>query len=531
MEDKRCEEATKESVEMKSKSISVQSAEIVESSHSLSNLAVPTPKKNKEVALPLDEDAADDLPEDVVHENVAGEVNEAEDVAGNLPDKYKILAEFFDRIGSSVRLLGLCKKMPTFQNICTQVEVFTKRKLLYSHLAQIKYILPEAVQVEKILIHDERTLCMKQDMKITLLLDVVDADPDQSPYAVLCQMFHQRLLKFFRNHPEGCDIPEATLPVPMSQSRSTSQYMLPEVARVESHPSSNELEPSSSLSLLSSTFKRRFSEKIIVPETEKTKLLASLYPFSPLEPDDVINQDREGLLQKEGLSHVIETKTPMSLLSSKEYESSPMKSISGPNQLMLVTPTQSAPQRRTVPDSDEKVISQSNISSHSVAKKSLNFLSPLKGDEIACGSILDESKHYRDSSLKPAAAKRILMVDDVTGSCPQIQAEFLHLKDKEEIIGGNLSRTASLPDLFNLIYHIFQSSKYSSITKQELVHKIISEDVLIEETKEAEEQLDLLEELVPDWIQKKLVPSGDLLYSIRKVSDLDSIRARLVEAV
>ncbi|KAI3831226.1 hypothetical protein MKX03_034012 [Papaver bracteatum] len=547
MEDKRCEEATKDSLDMKSKSVYVQSAEIVESSHSLSNLAVPTPKKNKEVALPLDEDAADDLPGDVVHKNVAGEVNEAEDVAGNLPDKYKILAEFFARIGSSVRLLGLCKKMPTFQNICTQVEVFTRRKLSYSHLAQIKYILPEAVQVEKILIHDERTLCMKQDMKITLLLDVVEADPDQSPYAVLCQMFHQRLLKFFRNHPEGCDIPEVTLPVLMSQSRSTSQYMLPEVARVESHPSSNELEPSSSSSLLSSTFKRRFSEKIIVPETEKTKLLASLYPFSPLEPDDVISQDRGGLLQKEGLSQVIETTTPMSLLSSKEYESkeyeskeyeskeyesSPMKSISGPNQLMSVTPTQSAPQRRTAPDSDEKVICQSNISSHSVAKKSLNFLSPLKGDEIASGSILDESKHYRDSSLKPAAAKRILLVDDVTGSpCPLIQAEFLHLKDKEEMIGGKLSRTTSLPDLFNLIYHIFQSAKYSSITKQELVHKIISEDVLIEETKEAEEQLDLLEELVPDWIQKKLVPSGDLLYSIRKVSDLDSIRARLVEAV
>ncbi|RZC71492.1 hypothetical protein C5167_034667 [Papaver somniferum] len=532
MEDKRCEEATKDSLDMKSKSVSVQSAEIVESSHSLSNLAVPTPKKNKEVALPLDEDAADDLPEDVVHENVAGEANEAEDVAGILPDKYKILAEFFDRIGSSVRLLGLSKKMPTFQNICTQVEVFTKRKLSYNHLAQIKYILPEAVQVDKILVHDERTLCMKQDMKITLLLDVVEADPDQSPYAILCQMFHQRMLKFFRNHPEGCDIPEATLPVLMSQSHSTSQYMLPEVARVESYPSSNELEPSSSSSLLSSTFKRRFSEKIIVPETEKTKLLASRYPFSPLEPGDVINQDREGPLQKEGLSQVIETTTPMSLLSSKEYESSPMKSISGPNQLMLVTPTQSDPQRRTVPDSDEKVICQSNISSHSVAKKSLNFLSPLKGDEIASGSMLDESKHYRDSSLKPAAAKRILMVDDVTGPpCPLIQAEFLHLKDKEEMIGGKLSRTVSLPDLFNLIYHIFQSAKYSSITKQELVHKIISEDVLIEETKEAEEQLDLLEELVPDWIQKKLVPSGDLLYSITKVSDLDSIRARLVEAV
>ncbi|KAI3941688.1 hypothetical protein MKX01_018278 [Papaver californicum] len=432
MEEKRCEETTKDSLNMKSKSSSVQSAEIVESSHSLSNLAVPTPKKNKEEALPLDEDVADDLPEDVVHEDVAGEGNKAEDVAGNLPDKYKILAEFFDRIGSSVRLLSLCKKMPTFQNICTQVEVFTKRKLSYSHLAQIKYILPEAVRVEKILVHDERTLFMKQDMKITLLLDVVEVHPDQSPFAALCQMFHQRLLTFFRNHPEGCDIPEASLPVQVSQSRSNFQYLLPEVSQVQSHPSSNELEPSSSSSLLSSTFKRRFSEKIIVPETEKTDLLAFMDPFSSLEPGDVINQDREGLAQKERLSQVTETTIPMSSLSSNEYESSPMKSVSGPNQLMLVTPKQSAPPRRTVPDSDEKVISESNVSSHSVAKKALNFFSPLKGDGVASASILDESKQHRDSYLKPAAAKRILMVDDVTGPpCPLIQA------DKEEITGAN----------------------------------------------------------------------------------------------
>ncbi|MCL7045753.1 hypothetical protein MKW94_013932 [Papaver nudicaule] len=510
MEFKRCEEATKDSLDMKSEKNSVQSAEIVGSSHSLRNLAVPTPKKNKEVALPLDTD-------------VAGKANKSEDVAGNLPDKYKILAEFFDRIGSSVRWLSLCKKMPTFQNICTQVEVFTKRKLSYSHLAQIKYILPEAVQVEKILVHDERTLCMKQDMKITLLLDVVEAHPDQSPYVVLCQMFRQRLLKFFSNHPEGCDIPEAALPIQMCESRSNFQHFLPEESRVESRARANELEPSSSSSLLPSTFKRRFSEKIIVPETEKTNLLESLHPFSPLEPENLINQDPEGVEQKECSPRVIETAVPMLLMSSNEYESSPMKSVSGPNQLMLVTPTQSAPQRRIAPDSDEKVISASNASSHSVAKKSLNFFSPLKGDEKASGSILDESKQYSDSYLKPAAAKRILMVDDVAGSpCPLIQ--------EEEMNGGKLSRTASLPDLFNLIYQIFHSAKYSSITKQELVYKIISEDVLIEETEEAEEQLDLLEELVPE-IQKKLVPSGDLLYSIKKGSDLDSIRARLVEAL
>ncbi|KAI3855263.1 hypothetical protein MKX03_026121 [Papaver bracteatum] len=249
-----------------------KSAEFVISSHSSSNLADHTPKNYKEFTLSLDDD-------------VAGEDNKPEDTTGNLPDKYKILAEIFESIGSSVRLLSLGKKLATFQNICKQVEVFTKRKLSFSHLAQIKYLLPEAIHVRKILVHDKRTLCMRQDMKVTLLLDVVEAHPDQSPFTDLSQIFHQRLLKFFSSHPECCDIPEATLPVLMSRKRSN--LFSEESCRVESSPISNELQPSSGASLLPSTFKRRFSKKIIVPDIKKTNLLASRHPFSPLEPEAV----------------------------------------------------------------------------------------------------------------------------------------------------------------------------------------------------------------------------------------------------
>lgn len=76
------------------------------------------------------------------------------------------------------------------------------RKFTYSHLAQIKYILPEAIQIEKILVHDKKTLCMKPDMKIGLLFDVVKGHSEQSDFLALLQLFASRLLSFLIKHPQ-----------------------------------------------------------------------------------------------------------------------------------------------------------------------------------------------------------------------------------------------------------------------------------------------------------------------------------------
>ncbi|KAK3032782.1 hypothetical protein RJ639_035727 [Escallonia herrerae] len=134
--------------------------------------------------------------------------------AAELPDKYKMISEFFDRMTSSLRLLSLRKMLPTFEKICSQVEVLTGRmkknnltssfvrKFTHRHLAQIKYILPEAVQAEKILIHEEKTLCMKPEMKITLLFDVVEGHSEQSMYVALQKVFASRLFSFINAHPK-----------------------------------------------------------------------------------------------------------------------------------------------------------------------------------------------------------------------------------------------------------------------------------------------------------------------------------------
>ncbi|KAL2555288.1 CDT1-like protein a [Forsythia ovata] len=96
--------------------------------------------------------------------------------AFELPEKYTALSEFFDRLICSLRLLSLRKKSPTFQNISTQVEILAGRKFLLGHLAKIKYVLPEAVQIDKILVHDEETKCMKPMLKLhcyLMLLKVI----------------------------------------------------------------------------------------------------------------------------------------------------------------------------------------------------------------------------------------------------------------------------------------------------------------------------------------------------------------------
>lgn len=66
----------------------------------------------------------------------------------------------------------------------------------------MKYILPEGVQIDKILIHDEKTKCMKPDMKIALLLDVVKDHTEESVYVALSKLFSSRLREFCITHPE-----------------------------------------------------------------------------------------------------------------------------------------------------------------------------------------------------------------------------------------------------------------------------------------------------------------------------------------
>lgn len=81
------------------------------------------------------------------------------------------------------------------------------RRFTYSHLAQLKYIMPEAIVINKILLRDEATCCMKPDLQVNLLVSAVEnvaTRKGETGYAALRRIFRQRLVDFFREHPEVC---------------------------------------------------------------------------------------------------------------------------------------------------------------------------------------------------------------------------------------------------------------------------------------------------------------------------------------
>jgi chromatin licensing and DNA replication factor 1 len=74
---------------------------------------------------------------------------------------------------------------------------------LARHVAQMKYLLPDAVQIEKILSHDEESLLMYPDLKITLMTDFLESlHPNQSPSMTLCTAFYTSVLNFVSLHPK-----------------------------------------------------------------------------------------------------------------------------------------------------------------------------------------------------------------------------------------------------------------------------------------------------------------------------------------
>ncbi|XP_047954195.1 CDT1-like protein a, chloroplastic isoform X1 [Salvia hispanica] len=380
---------------------------------------------------------------------------QSKDELAQLPEKYATLLEVFGRLMSSLRLLNLRKKSPTFQNVRRQIEILAGRKFLPSHLAQIKYILPEAVQIDKILVHDEKTKCMKVEMNIRLLSDVVKHhDEDESVYVALSTIFSSRLRDFNAKHPEQvCDIPEAELPDPFNEKRTpikeylTSQN-LPTLCETEMLNSSH----------LPPFFQPLFNQKTAIADMETTDIP------SPVKSASEVNEVFESVRSSSA-----------SYTSANMTETTPMKPLVGNDGLTAVTPAQSTPLRpiSSLICDDQNKMTSSHKQSTASAKKALNFAS-FDGEETV----------------------------------------FSHKQKQKSVCPS---------DLVPLIHQIFQSVKFNPITKAELVHKIIMNSLEFDDHSEIETQMENLEKLAPDWFFKKMAPSGDLMYNVRKVSDLKSV--------
>ncbi|WOK98895.1 CDT1-like protein a, chloroplastic [Canna indica] len=467
------------------------------------------------------------------------------DGSDELPEKYQVLAEFFARLDTSIRLLGLRKLPPTFCNICKQVEVLTKRKFLYSHLAQMNYIFPEAIQIEKVLVHDKESLLVIPDMKITLLKDILEhiSESTQSASIALCEAFHARILNFFVTHPEGTDIPEAILPEPFNQgSHNLPLEILPDNSSMDSPHISEEPEELLNASLLPSSFKRQFSQKDIIPEKDRTQLLApQASPMLMSSCDDAKENISSDLAMPAGM-----TSNSKSCMASQNVGSTPVKGApSDSSEMTASTPVQKTP-TRPAPTPNEKLTSEneglvgSEVRLTTSARRSLLY-SPTNMEGTGYDTIVSTTQQCsvaKYSSDRAASVKKCLWEVKIGGS-PADQsvmepsataANFEDVKLNQKGDRKRYEMLACLPATFDAIC-FSRSTKSLLVTKEELLHKILSNNLEIECIEEAEEHLSLLESLLPDWICKMASSNGQSLYSINQTSDPETYRARLVEAV
>ncbi|KAI3407940.1 CDT1 domain-containing protein [Psidium guajava] len=461
----------------------------------------------------------------------------------------------------SLRLLNLCKKFPTFWNVSAQVEVLAKRKFLYSHLAQIKYILPEVILIEKLLIYDEKTLCMRPDMKITVQLDAIGMRHEQSGFVELQELFTSRLVDYFTDHPEASVVPEAILPGPFLQGNQiidVQDTLGDSVFRHQSTVSGGII--LSEASGLPESFSRHFSQKVVV--SENTQRLASPVTFSSSSCTNPTNQELQGRqeghlkgVRPEPIGEInrkisteeeasssccrstfifpsIELPCPCSSVDPITKEIPAVRFSSSSGSLTIDTPAQMTP-KRSISGCDNNIKSMSSKQCQSCqkpAKRSLNFSSP-KGDRSSMdGSETCKHVHdYSPCSLKLVEEKNLSGFAAVSNQ----ENESGHLS-KDQISSKRSLRMCQdlsyLNGITATVNYVFQSVGCSSITREELVHKIIINNFEVLERKEVEEQVELLEKLFPDWFCRRSTHSGDIVYSIKEGTRLESITSRLISS-
>ncbi|KAF3436169.1 hypothetical protein FNV43_RR23261 [Rhamnella rubrinervis] len=517
--------------------------------------------------------------------------------AASLPERYEILCEFFNCLDSSIRLLRLKGLTPTFTNICPKIECLTDRRFTYGHLAQLKFILPEVIEIKKVLVLDERTSCMKPNLHVTMNVDAVENDgkfKSEGGNVNLRKVFRTRLADFSRSHPAGHEVPEETLPepfnclkqdmhskiikIPSSSSPKAASYghtdeqpaepatslrsnECPEEIRAVPSDHSKEnlylnifrvtnrslpMETSSEAPTIqqqtavpahfSKSFRRHFSQKgrsneaansgkilpeilqppvYSVPSTRRNTISFSEEPSSAQLGDSVnaTPSTEESCIKSEDGSPTKNT----------SIHSTPSK-LSTPARLMTTTPALRPPKRCYMSPDDDSIGSPNKLVRRPPRSRSLKFDTPVKNKEVK-DEVLDIVGESVDSDILDILPESLLQSirDKERKAMEEQNPAISQAKRRQKMI-------TCLPKLFNMIHFLFQSINRSVITREELIHKLISSHSDIIDRREVEEQLCLLLELVPDWISEKLASGGDFLIRINKMSCPESIRSVLEEA-
>uniref|UniRef100_A0A1J3HRV5 CDT1-like protein a, chloroplastic n=1 Tax=Noccaea caerulescens TaxID=107243 RepID=A0A1J3HRV5_NOCCA len=434
-----------------------------------------------------------------------------------LPEKYENLGKFFDALDSSIQLSKLRASKPTFFNISGKIEGLTERRFCYSHLAQLKHILPEAIEIKRVLIHDERTSCMKPDLHITLNADAVednDKSKSESKRILLRKVFRTRLADFVKSHPQGDEVPEEPLPE-LYNRRKPNEESKDEVKNVSSVMEEMALIPAAKLI---SSFMRAPSIPV------KTA-------SSPAKPtSSEITIDSTPVKPVSTLANV--PSTPAKIDSTPVLvASTPPEFASTPARLMSTSLT-ARPHKRssgsTNPDDVStdppfKLARRSLLSSLSVDSYTEDEKATDVTDDEDVDQVPEEDVSSDDEILSILPAKLRQSIKE---------QERKAIEDQNPAISEAKRRRKMikcLPKLFNVIHYLIQSIRRWVITKEELVHKIIAGHSDITDRREVEEQLILLQELVPEWISEKRSSSGDSLICFNKLASPQTIRSSLEE--
>ncbi|KAM3234365.1 hypothetical protein T459_15704 [Capsicum annuum] len=470
-----------------------------------------------------------------------------------LPEKYELLDKFFNSLVSSIQLLQLKGSSTTFTNISAKVECLSDRRFTYNHLAQLKFLLPEAIEIKKMLVLDERTSCMKPDLHITLNANGVEVDEKLKFSSVsdkLRKVFLNRILDFAKSHPEGDDIPEEALPGAFGVSK-------PEVLTNSSSPAGAPLmeetsissmqKPPEAVSHLSQSFRRSFSHRASVGKLENAKQhptvtssetqidncstsIASKAADETPSKSPLTQTRSTRFSTRRGVHSATQPSTPLKNMKSEDgscllsAESTPAKLAFTPAKLMSSTPLLKPSKRCCTTPDGESTESPKKLVRRPPPSRSLTFNTPVKSSKVT-----EDVSRSRESSTDDEIFD--ILQENLVQSIRE--KEKMALEDQDPALSQakwHKKMISSLPKFFDMIYFLFNSMKRSVITKEELMHKVISSNPEIADKREVENQLRLLLEFAPEWIHEKLASTGDVLLCIRDAPDVESIHTRIAEA-
>ncbi|CAO2828206.1 unnamed protein product [Amaranthus hypochondriacus] len=336
-----------------------------------------------------------------------------------------------------------------------------------------------------------------------------------------CLKYHliSQLLEFLRDHPEGTEIPEEKLPEPFNQKKHDALLSIskPSSSRPPTQNCSGvavELDTARA-SHIPPSFRNRFSRGGSDNESRKSLLNQLASPrqeqsMSVLNSADDENSNSSTALLPETL--------PCKLPAGQQNHKRLVDIDTCPEEHEQATPIKFA---RTPIKPSTPLLRTPKRSSSSVDKKA--------SDRQSCARSLRFDEPSSDVQIE-------LQVDDsecsnINDILPKNLLQSLKEKEKQSIeMLKRKQMMKNLPKLFDRIYILFQNPKSSAIRKEALIRALTECHLDITDEIEVEEQLKLLQEIIPEWMIRKFSPSGNILYTINKALNPISLRLKLDRA-